>query len=78
MEQNARIISSFYVQDELNPEIWDTLEDGSYVMKDEVRNSLLAISNEFVDFLGLDIFVSDITMTGSLANYNWSESSPPR
>jgi hypothetical protein len=36
MEQNARIISSFYVQDELNPEIWDTLEDGSYVMKDEV------------------------------------------
>jgi hypothetical protein len=73
MEQNARIISSFYVQDELNPEIWDTLEDGSYVMKDEVRNSLLAISNEFIDFLGLDIFVSDITMTGSLANYNWSE-----
>jgi len=73
MGQNDRIISSFYIQDELNPEIWNQLEDGSYVMKDEIRNSLLDISNEFIDFLGIEIFVSDITMTGSLANYNWSE-----
>lgn len=73
MGQNDRIISSFYIQDELNPEIWNESEDGSYTMKDEVRNSLLAIANEFVDFLGIEIFVSDITMTGSLANYNWSE-----
>ena len=73
MGQNDRIISSFYIQDELNPEIWNESEDGSYTMKEEVRNSLLAIANEFVDFLGIEIFVSDITMTGSLANYNWSE-----
>lgn len=73
MGQNDRIISSFYIQDELNPEIWNQLEDGSYVMKDEIRNSLMDISNEFIDFLGIEIFVSDITMTGSLANYNWSE-----
>ncbi len=73
MGQNDRIISSFYIQDELNPEIWNESEDGSYTMKEEVRNSLLAITNEFVDFLGIEIFVSDITMTGSLANYNWSE-----
>ena len=73
MGQNDRIISSFYIQDELNPEIWNESEDGSYTMKGEVRNSLLTIANEFVDFLGIEIFVSDITMTGSLANYNWSE-----
>jgi predicted nucleotidyltransferase len=73
MEQNDRIISSFYIQDKLNPEIWNESEDGSYTMKEEVRNSLLTIANEFVDFLGIEIFVSDITMTGSLANYNWSE-----
>ena len=73
MEQNDRIISSFYIQDKLNPEIWNESEDGSYTMKEEVRNSLLTIANEFVDFLGIETFVSDITMTGSLANYNWSE-----
>jgi len=73
MEQNDRIISSFYIQDKLNPEIWNESEDGSYTMKEEVRNSLLTIANEFVYFLGIEIFVSDITMTGSLANYNWSE-----
>lgn len=73
MGQNDRIISSFYIQDKLNPEIWNESEDGSYTMKEEVRNSLLTIANEFVDFLGIEIFVSDITMTGSLANYNWSE-----
>ena len=73
MDNYDKILSSFYIQDELNPEIWNTLDDGSYQMKDEVRSSLLEIAEEFVDFLGLDIFVSDITMTGSLANFNWSE-----
>jgi predicted nucleotidyltransferase len=64
------IVSSFYVQDELNPEIWDN-EDMS--MHSDVRQSLIDIANEFIEFLGLPIFVSDITMTGSLANYNWSK-----
>jgi len=73
MEKVDKIISSFYIQDELNPEIWDETENESYIMKDDVRDSLLIISNEFIDFLGLEIFVSDITMTGSLSNYNWSE-----
>lgn len=73
MDNYDKILSSFYIQDVLNPEIWNTLDDGSYQMKDEVRSSLLEIAEEFVDFLGLDIFVSDITMTGSLANFNWSE-----
>jgi len=58
------------VQDELNPEIWDN-EDMS--MHSDVRQSLIDIANEFIEFLGLPIFVSDITMTGSLANYNWSK-----
>jgi len=73
MDKVDKIISSFYIQDELNPEIWDDGDNGSYVMKNDVRESLLSISNEFINFLGLEIFVSDITMTGSLSNYNWSE-----
>jgi predicted nucleotidyltransferase len=64
------IVSSFYVQDELNSEIWNN-EDMS--MHSDVRQSLIDIANEFIEFLGLPIFVSDITMTGSLANYNWSK-----
>ena len=69
MSENNMILKSFDIQDELNPEIWES----NSKMNDEVRNSLLKIANTFIDFLGFDIFVQDITMTGSLANYNWSK-----
>ena len=72
MESFNKILSSFYVQDSLNPKIWDDV-DGQYTMKPEIREKLLEIAEEFVSFLGIDIFVQDVTMTGSLANYNWSE-----
>lgn len=74
MENFNKIIKSFYVKDELNPKIWDNPDSASNAkMKDDIRKSLLDIANEFVNFLGLEIFVQDVTMTGSLANYNWSE-----
>jgi predicted nucleotidyltransferase len=34
---------------------------------------LLKISEKFIEELGEDIFIDDIVLTGSLANYNWSE-----
>jgi len=34
---------------------------------------LIEIADKFIEFLGYDIFIQDITMTGSLSNYNWSE-----
>jgi len=74
MENFNKILSSFYIQDELNPTIWTNPDNASESkMNSEVRKSLLEISNEFIEFLGIEIFVSDITMTGSLANYNWSD-----
>lgn len=74
MENVKRILSSFNIQDELNPNIWTNPENPSMSkMQQDVRSSLLAIANEFIEFLGVEIFVSDISMTGSLANYNWSE-----
>jgi len=74
MENFNKIIKSFYVKDELNPKIWDNPDNASNAkMKDDIRKSLLDIADEFVNFLGLEIFVQDVTMTGSLANYNWSE-----
>lgn len=71
MEQNT-ILQSFKVQDELNQTIWDKESGGEYMLKSEVRDKLLEISENFIKFIGVDIDVEDITMTGSLANYNWS------
>lgn len=74
MENFGKILSSFNVKDELNPKIWDNPENPSdSKMKEEIRLRLIEIADKFVEFLGYDIFVQDITMTGSLANYNWSE-----
>jgi predicted nucleotidyltransferase len=64
------ILSSFHLQDELNPKIWS--KDGQK-MNPKVRERLLEITNDFVEFLGVDIIVTDVIMTGSLANYNWSK-----
>ena len=70
MESFYKILSSFQVQDSLNPQIWNLSDD---TMNPKIRQSLLAIADEFINYLGFDIFVQDITMTGSLANYNWSK-----
>tara|TARA_R110000803_G_scaffold146081_2_gene211931 strand:+ start:7035 stop:7778 length:744 start_codon:yes stop_codon:yes gene_type:complete len=68
------IISSFNVKDELNPTIWDNpYNPTDAVMKEEIRLQLIEIANKFIEFLEYDIFIQDITMTGSLSNYNWSE-----
>lgn len=62
-------LSSFEIQDELNPNFWkrDRLDS-------RIRLKLLDIADDFTDFLDVDwVKPDDITMTGSLANYNWSE-----
>ena len=43
-----------------------------YQMRPKVRSRLLEIATLFIEFLGVDIVVDDVVMTGSLANYNWS------
>lgn len=70
MSDFKTIIKSFEVKDELTSEIW---EPSGKKMKPEVRERLLEIAEEFINFLNVDIFVNDIVMTGSLSNYNWSE-----
>jgi peptidoglycan hydrolase-like protein with peptidoglycan-binding domain/predicted nucleotidyltransferase len=42
-------------------------------LKKNIREKLLEITENFIDYLGDDVFVEDIVLTGSLANYNWSE-----
>ena len=54
----------------LNPKIWDGDN-----MKPEVRKTLLKIADDYFEGLELgdEVDILDVTMTGSLANYNWSK-----
>lgn len=61
-------LQSFEVQDNLEPNIW---EDGK--LNPEVRDNLLKIARDFLIDLPFEIEPEDITLTGSLANYNWSK-----
>ena len=59
-----------FYQKELNPSFWrDQQFDGS------VREKLLQIAEEFYATFKLEIPISDIQLTGSLANYNWTPKS---
>lgn len=69
---DKNIINSFKLRDELVPDIW-FLDGNTYRMKPEVRDSLLQIVKDYVEFTKVDIDIDDVTLTGSLANFNWSE-----
>lgn len=69
MGKFSKILKSFYSQDILNPYIWPTPNE----INDDVREHLLDVAYEFIEFLNVDIIVDDIIVTGSLANYNWSK-----
>ena len=43
------------------------------MMIPKVRKALERIAVEFIDDLGEDVFVEDVYLMGSLANFNWSE-----
>lgn len=69
---DKNIISSFKVQKELNPDIW-LMDDEGYKMRPEIRDSLLKLVEDYEGFIDIDLDIEDITLTGSLANFNWSE-----
>jgi hypothetical protein len=66
------ILDSFKVKHELNPDIFDK-EGDSYSLKADMRKKLLQIAERFYSFLGVEFFIHDVILTGSLANYNWSQ-----
>ena len=64
------VIKSFAIRNSLNSNIW---EDGK--IKPEIRLKLLTIGKNFFKDLDLEpnVKLHDITLTGSISNYNWSK-----
>ena len=52
----------------LNPKIWDSDD-----LRPEVRDKLIEIASAFEEFIGVDLDIIDYTITGSNANYTWTE-----
>lgn len=62
-------IESFYLQDDLNRKIWNK-ED---YLKRDIKEGLIKIANDYLDYLEIDVELDDIIFVGSLSNYNWSK-----
>jgi hypothetical protein len=62
-------VKSFHIKDDLNPKVWDD----ETTMNREVREQLIQIANDFYEQTDINADIKDIILTGSLANYNWSE-----
>ena len=58
---------SFDTHNTLEPRIWKNEE-----IDPQIRKALMKITQDFIDNLPVEVDVSDVTLTGSLANYNWS------
>lgn len=71
--ENNNILKSFELQKDLNSKIWKKSSNGSYNLDPKIREKLLEIAYEFIESLNVDVVVSDVHLTGSLVNYNWSE-----
>lgn len=66
------MIVEYTTQSTLNPKLWD--DDH---LKPKLREKFLKIAKAFADFLLpiIDVEVRDVTLTGSNANYNWTDKS---
>ena len=54
--------------DIMNPAVWDTME-----LKPDVSAALLKVAQAFIESWKIDIPIKDIILTGSNANYNWTQ-----
>lgn len=74
MSNFQQILNSFSIKKTLNPKVWENPNDpNKATMVPKVRKALERIADEFIEYLGDDVFVEDVVLTGSLANFNWSE-----
>jgi hypothetical protein len=69
---DKKIVKSFKTKDSLSGVIFDS-KGGEFFMLKEIKDKLLDVADGFIEFLGIEFFIHDIVITGSLANYNWSD-----
>ena len=69
--EDYRLSDAVKFHTQLNPRIWGADEH----LLPEVREKLLAIAADFKEFLGLDLEVKDITISGSNAAYTYTDHS---
>lgn len=66
---NYQLSDAIRFHDRLNPRLWDEREQ----LRPEVRERLLAIAQDFQEFLGVsDLNLEDITISGSNAAYSYT------
>ena len=66
-KENEIIIKSFDNNLTLSKDFFE-----NDIFKPEIKNRLLLITDKFMDFLGVEFFIHDIILTGSIVNYNYS------
>jgi predicted nucleotidyltransferase len=71
-KKDKQIVKSFETKETLSDQIFEE-KKGHFVMRDEIKKRLLEVSNDFIESLGVEFFIHDVVLTGSLANYNWSQ-----
>ena len=69
MEEEVSVVPE--INDDLNRELWG--EDDK--IKSEIAVKLLKIAEDFYKKLDIPADILNITLTGSMANYNWTEKS---
>jgi hypothetical protein len=77
------ILQSFQLKKTLNPDIWTLDKDDRYVLRSEIRDKLLLVANDFLEFVDIgpldcdvvskECTIEDVTITGSICNFNWSK-----
>lgn len=69
-EKKFNAIKSFYLKDELNPDVWE-----NDAIKAKISKQLIKIAEDFIESINTDSIsfeIEDIILTGSNCNYNWS------
>jgi hypothetical protein len=61
-------MSTVQYHDVLNPAVWDGFD-----IKPDIAKALIKVAHAFIESWKLDIPVKDVILTGSNANYNWTE-----
>jgi hypothetical protein len=64
-------IKNYLPHDSLNDKVWTVNQK----LRTDIREKLMIIANDFIDYLGVPIDVEDVRFTGSLANYNYTPQS---